>query len=42
MFAIALMYLGAAVSFAWEGKAAWCGLALCWGAGNLILGMISK
>jgi len=42
MFSIAVMYLAAGICFAWEGKVAWCGLSLCWGAGNLILGYISK
>jgi hypothetical protein len=42
MLAIAIMYLGASICFAWEGKAAWCGLSICWGAGNLILAYISK
>lgn len=42
MYAIALMYLGAAVCFAWEEKTAYCLLSICWGSGNLILGYISK
>lgn len=42
MYAIALMYLGASVCFAWEGKAEWCGICACWGVSNLILGYISR
>ena len=42
MFAIALMYAGSALSFAVDGKYSWAALCLCWGAGNAILGAISK
>lgn len=42
MLAIAIMYLGAGICFAWEDKAAWAGLSFCWGTGNLILAYISK
>ena len=42
MYAIAIMYVSAGVAFAWEGKLDWCGLSFCWGAGNFILGYISK
>ena len=42
MLAIAVMYLGAGVCFAWEGKAAWTGLTLSWAVGNFILAYISK
>lgn len=42
MFAIAALYIAAAGSFAFEGKIAWCVLALCWGIGNFILGGMSR
>ena len=42
MLAIATMYMGAAVSFAWEGKAMWCALCVSWAVGNGILAYISK
>lgn len=42
MLAIAIMYLGAGVCFAWEGKIEWFGLCMSWGCGNLILAYISK
>jgi hypothetical protein len=42
MFFIAACYAGAAVSFAIEGKFMWAGLALCWGIGNALTGMLSK
>lgn len=42
MYAIALMYVSAGVSFAWDGKLAWCGLCFSWAAGNFILGYINQ
>ena len=42
MYAIAVMYLGAGVSFAWEGKVAWCCLCFSWAVGNFILGYINQ
>jgi hypothetical protein len=42
MYAIALMYLGAGISFAWDGKIAWCVLSFSWATGNFILGYISQ
>jgi hypothetical protein len=42
MYAIALMYVCAGVSFAWDGKIAWCVLSFSWATGNFILGFISK
>lgn len=41
MFAIAVMYGAAAVSFYIEGKLLWAGTAWCWGVGNALLGMMS-
>jgi hypothetical protein len=41
MFAIALMYAGAGVSFFIDGKYLWFVLAFCWGIGNAILALIS-
>jgi hypothetical protein len=42
MLAIAVMYVGAAMSFGLEGKWGWCAVSLCWGAGNAILGLIGR
>ena len=42
MLAIAIMYAGAAVSFALEGKAAWAIVACSWGVGNALLAWISR
>lgn len=42
MLVIAALYIGAATAFGVEGKWAWCAVALCWGIGNAILGVISK
>lgn len=41
MFAIAFMYLGAFVSFYIEGKLLWAVVAICWGIGNALLGLMS-
>lgn len=42
MFFIAACYAGAAISFAIESKFMWAGLALCWGIGNALTGLLSK
>ena len=42
MVLIAVMYLGAAGSFAWEQKWEWAVVALCWGLGNALLAHISR
>lgn len=42
MLLIAGLYLAASVSFAFEGKIEWCLVALCWGVGNAILGIVSQ
>lgn len=42
MLLIAVLYLGAAISFACEGKALWAVVALAWGVGNAVLTWISR
>lgn len=42
MYAVALMYLCAGVSFAWDYKIPWSILCFSWATGNFILGYISK
>ncbi len=42
MLAIAVMYLGAALSYAIEGKIEWCVVSVCWGAGNAVLALVSR
>ena len=42
MYAIALMYVIAGVSFAWEGKLEWTVLSFSWATGNFILGYVSQ
>ena len=42
MLAIAVMYIGAALSFGLEGKWGWASVSLCWGAGNAILAWMSR
>ena len=42
MFFIAVCYIGAAVSFSLEGKFLWACLALCWGIGNALTGILSR
>lgn len=42
MYAIAVLYLGAGIAFAWDGKLAWCGVAFSWSAGNFLIGYISQ
>jgi hypothetical protein len=41
MFAIALMYGAAAVSFYLEGKYLWLCVSVAWGIGNALLGLMS-
>lgn len=41
MYAIAIMYGAAAVSFYIEGKYLWFVVAVCWGIGNALLGLMS-
>jgi hypothetical protein len=41
MFAIAVMYGCAAISFYIEGKYLWFVVAVCWGIGNALLGLMS-
>ena len=41
MFAIAAMYLAAAIAFYVEGKLPMFMVALCWGIGNAMLGLES-
>lgn len=41
MYAIALMYAGAAISFYVEGKYLWFVVAFAWGIGNALLGIES-
>ena len=42
MFFIAACYIGAAVSFSLEAKYLWAALALCWGIGNALTGILSR
>lgn len=42
MYAIGALYLCAMVSFAYEGKIAWAGVAFSWAAGNFLIGFISQ
>ena len=42
MLFIAVCYLGAAVSFGLEAKWMWCGVAISWGVGNALIGILSK
>lgn len=42
MVAIAILYCGAAVSFYMEGKYLWFVIAVCWGIGNALLGLMSS
>ena len=42
MVLIAVLYLAAAGSFAYELKWAMSGLSLCWGIGNALLAHISR
>ena len=42
MVLIAVLYLAAAGSFAYEQKWAMSGLSLCWGIGNALLAHISR
>lgn len=42
LYAIAVLYLGAAISFAWQMKLAWAGLCFSWAVGNFLIGFISQ
>lgn len=41
LYAIAALYLLAGISFAYEMKLAWAGLAFSWAIGNFLIGFIS-
>jgi hypothetical protein len=42
LYAIAILYLCSAISFAIDGNAPWTGLTCSWGIGNLILAYLAK
>jgi hypothetical protein len=42
MYAIAVLYLCAAIAFAYEMKLAWAGVAFSWAAGNFLIGYLSQ